>query len=120
MSGHEKRKRKQKIDTLIQSQAGSLDKFFGSKKQKESLDVVEDLENAEEQEDMGNEENENLEDNTDAGAKEPNECVDDGDHEERLNGLSLLSIEHEMVDKIDCEDIISTFAAKTARRIIFK
>ncbi|KAG5551749.1 hypothetical protein RHGRI_009985 [Rhododendron griersonianum] len=34
---------------------------------------------AEEWEDMGNEENENLEDNTDAGAKEPNVCVDEGD-----------------------------------------
>ncbi|KAI8523807.1 hypothetical protein RHMOL_Rhmol13G0100800 [Rhododendron molle] len=82
MSGHEKRKRKQRIDTLIQSQAGSLDKFFGSKKQKESSNVVENLENKEEWEDMGNEENENLEDNTDAGAKEPNECVDEGDHED--------------------------------------
>ncbi|KAI8571036.1 hypothetical protein RHMOL_Rhmol01G0085700 [Rhododendron molle] len=40
--------------------------------------------------------------------------------QERLNGLFLLSIEPEMVDMIDCEDIISTFATKTARRVIFK
>ncbi|KAG5525550.1 hypothetical protein RHGRI_032002 [Rhododendron griersonianum] len=82
MSGHKQRKRKQRIDTLIQSQAGSLDEFFGSKKQKESSNVVEDLENEEEREDMGNEEHENLEDNTDTGAKEPNECIDEGDHED--------------------------------------
>lgn len=40
--------------------------------------------------------------------------------QERLNGLSILSIEHEMADKIDCADTINTFAAKTTRSMIFK
>ena len=40
--------------------------------------------------------------------------------QERLNGLAILSIENEMAEDVDCEEIISTFAAKTARRVIFK
>ncbi|XP_058180004.1 uncharacterized protein LOC131298538 [Rhododendron vialii] len=40
--------------------------------------------------------------------------------QERLNGLAILSIESEMAEEIDCEGIISTFAAKTARRVMFK
>lgn len=40
--------------------------------------------------------------------------------QERLNGLAILSIENEMAEEIDCESLISTFVAKTARRLIFK
>ncbi|XP_070668879.1 uncharacterized protein [Malus domestica] len=40
--------------------------------------------------------------------------------QERLNGLALISIESELLDKIDYEDLIDDFAAKNARRAIFK
>ena len=40
--------------------------------------------------------------------------------QERLNGLAMLSIEKAMVDKIDYAALISTFAAKNARRVVFK
>ena len=40
--------------------------------------------------------------------------------QERLNGLSMLSIEKAIVDKIDYAALISTFAAKNARRVVFK
>ena len=48
LSGCQKRKKKQKIDELIKSQAGDIDKFFRSKNQIESSGpsvVVEDVEN---------------------------------------------------------------------------
>ena len=57
LSGFEKRKKKQRIDNLIQSQEGVLDKFFCNKKQSESSSLVEDVE-SEEQIDLGNEEQE--------------------------------------------------------------
>ncbi|XP_070668215.1 uncharacterized protein [Malus domestica] len=40
--------------------------------------------------------------------------------QERLNGLALISIESAFLDKIDYEDLIDDFAAKNARRAIFK
>jgi hypothetical protein len=40
--------------------------------------------------------------------------------QERLNGLAILFIENEMVEEIDCEVLISTFAAKIARGVMFK
>ena len=40
--------------------------------------------------------------------------------QERLNGLAMLSIEKAMVDKIDYTALINTFAAKNARRVVFK
>eukprot|EP00268_Persea_americana_P057483 TRINITY_DN6893_c0_g1_i5.p1 TRINITY_DN6893_c0_g1~~TRINITY_DN6893_c0_g1_i5.p1 ORF type:complete len:136 (-),score=19.62 TRINITY_DN6893_c0_g1_i5:701-1108(-) len=40
--------------------------------------------------------------------------------QERLNGLAMLSIEKAIVDKIDYAALISTFAAKNARRVVFK
>ena len=36
---------------------------------------------------------------------------------ERLNGLVMLSIEKEMIDKFEYESIINNFAAKKARRM---
>ena len=70
LSGFPKRKQKEKEDELIQSQAGALDKFISSKKQKESSNLVEEQEilvNEEEeilmnegQENLGNEGQENL------------------------------------------------------------
>ena len=40
--------------------------------------------------------------------------------QERLNGLAILSIEKNTVKTLDYEDLISTFAAKSARRVMFK
>ncbi|KAI8572198.1 hypothetical protein RHMOL_Rhmol01G0179100 [Rhododendron molle] len=40
--------------------------------------------------------------------------------QERLNGLAMLSIEKDMVSKLDCNSLITTFAAKNARRVMFK
>ncbi|KAI8568581.1 hypothetical protein RHMOL_Rhmol02G0212300 [Rhododendron molle] len=40
--------------------------------------------------------------------------------EERLNGLVMLSIEKDMVSKLDYNSLIITFAAKNARRVMFK
>ncbi|XP_012847861.1 PREDICTED: zinc finger MYM-type protein 1-like [Erythranthe guttata] len=40
--------------------------------------------------------------------------------QERLNGLAMLSIEKDMVRKIDYSSVISDFASKNARRVIFK
>ncbi|CAN6541615.1 unnamed protein product [Malus baccata var. baccata] len=40
--------------------------------------------------------------------------------QERLNGLALISIESDFLDKIDYEDLIDDFVAKNARRAIFK
>ncbi|XP_028118958.1 zinc finger MYM-type protein 1-like [Camellia sinensis] len=39
--------------------------------------------------------------------------------QERLNGLALLSIEKDMVDKFDYASFISDFAAKNVRRVMF-
>ncbi|KAI8564097.1 hypothetical protein RHMOL_Rhmol03G0156000 [Rhododendron molle] len=36
--------------------------------------------------------------------------------QERLNGLAMLSIEKDMVPKLDYNSLITTFAAKNARR----
>lgn len=40
--------------------------------------------------------------------------------QERLSGLALLSIEKHMVNKLDYTSLISTFASKNARRVVFK
>lgn len=40
--------------------------------------------------------------------------------QERLNGLSMMAIEKRMVDKLEYEDLINTFAAKNARRVMFR
>ncbi|GMP28586.1 hypothetical protein CsSME_00004062 [Camellia sinensis var. sinensis] len=40
--------------------------------------------------------------------------------QERLNGLAILSIEKDLVDKLDYTNLISDFAAKNARRVVFK
>ena len=40
--------------------------------------------------------------------------------QERLNGLALISIENDFIDKIDVKDLVSEFAAKNARRTIFR
>lgn len=40
--------------------------------------------------------------------------------QERLNCLALLSIEKELVHKLDYSSLIETFAAKNARRVVFR
>ncbi|KAL7120485.1 hypothetical protein ACP275_02G125900 [Erythranthe tilingii] len=40
--------------------------------------------------------------------------------QERLNGLAMLSIEKDIVRKIDYSGVINDFASKNARRVIFK
>ena len=40
--------------------------------------------------------------------------------QEILNGLAMLSIEKELVEKIDYTNVITDFTAKTARRINFR
>ncbi|XP_028121906.1 zinc finger MYM-type protein 1-like [Camellia sinensis] len=40
--------------------------------------------------------------------------------QERLNELAILSIENDLVDKLDYTNLISDFAAKNARRVVFK
>ncbi|XP_024195635.1 zinc finger MYM-type protein 1-like [Rosa chinensis] len=40
--------------------------------------------------------------------------------QERLNGLAMLSIEKKVVEKLDYANIITTFASKTARQVVFK
>ncbi|XP_074361855.1 uncharacterized protein LOC141702048 [Apium graveolens] len=40
--------------------------------------------------------------------------------QERLNGLARLSIEKDMVEKLDYVNLIDIFASKNARRVIFK
>ena len=40
--------------------------------------------------------------------------------QERLNDLAILSIEKKVVERLDYESLINTFASKTARRVIFK
>ena len=40
--------------------------------------------------------------------------------QERLNGLAILSIEKELVEKLDYVNLINTFASKNTRRVIFK
>ncbi|KAL6194958.1 hypothetical protein ACLB2K_036033 [Fragaria x ananassa] len=40
--------------------------------------------------------------------------------QKRLNGLAMLSIEKKVVDKLDYANLITTFASKTARRVVFK
>ncbi|XP_060966585.1 uncharacterized protein LOC115695425 [Cannabis sativa] len=40
--------------------------------------------------------------------------------QKRLSGLAMLSIEHDLVAKLDYVNLINTFASKNARRIIFK
>ncbi|KAF8114948.1 hypothetical protein N665_0031s0038 [Sinapis alba] len=39
--------------------------------------------------------------------------------QERLNGLSMISIEHELAEKLDYSKLINDFAGKKARRVIF-
>ena len=40
--------------------------------------------------------------------------------QDRLNGLALQSIEKDLVDKLDYTNLISDFATKNARRVVFK
>lgn len=40
--------------------------------------------------------------------------------QERLNGLAMISIENDFLGKINCDKLIDEFAAKKARRMIFK
>ncbi|XP_013617859.1 PREDICTED: uncharacterized protein LOC106324438 [Brassica oleracea var. oleracea] len=40
--------------------------------------------------------------------------------QERLNGLSMLSIERDMAEKLDCTNLMNEFAGRNARRIIFQ
>ncbi|XP_028119299.1 zinc finger MYM-type protein 1-like [Camellia sinensis] len=40
--------------------------------------------------------------------------------QERLNGLAILSIEKDLVDKLDYTNLIGDFAAKNVRRVVFK
>ena len=40
--------------------------------------------------------------------------------QEKLNGLAILCIENEMLEKIDIENIINEFACQNARKIHFK
>jgi len=40
--------------------------------------------------------------------------------QERLNGLALLSIENEMLKKLEYKNLISNFASQKARRMNFK
>ncbi|XP_058202748.1 uncharacterized protein LOC131317191 [Rhododendron vialii] len=88
MFGFEKRKRKQRVDELIQSQAGALDRFISSNKQKESSNLNEEQEILvnEEQEIVGNEGKENLgnegqENLGNQEHKEFNEQIDESGHE---------------------------------------
>ena len=87
LSGFEKRKKKQRIDNLIQSQARALDKFFCDKKQPESSSLVEDVE-SEEQINLGNKEQEDLgnENEEDLMNEKSNECLDDSDNENMDDG----------------------------------
>lgn len=57
LSRYEKRKKKQKVDALIQSQAGALDKFLTtSQKQSSSMGEEEHGDSGNEQENLGNKE----------------------------------------------------------------
>ena len=40
--------------------------------------------------------------------------------QERLNGLTILSIEREMLEKLKYKNLISNFASQKARKIDFK
>ncbi|PRQ48098.1 putative HAT dimerization domain, ribonuclease H-like domain-containing protein [Rosa chinensis] len=40
--------------------------------------------------------------------------------QERLSGLAMISIEKDIVGKLDYVNLISTFASKNARRVIFQ
>ncbi|XP_040369370.1 zinc finger MYM-type protein 1-like [Rosa chinensis] len=40
--------------------------------------------------------------------------------QERLNGLAMLSIEKDLVEKLEYSSLVETFAAKNARRVIFQ
>jgi hypothetical protein len=40
--------------------------------------------------------------------------------QERLNGLALLSIENEMLKKLEYKNLVSNFASQKARRMNFK
>ena len=37
--------------------------------------------------------------------------------QERLNGLAMIAIENDMVEKVNYEDLIDDFASKNARRV---
>lgn len=40
--------------------------------------------------------------------------------QERLSGLATLSIKKDLIEKLDYNSLISTFASQNARRVIFK
>ena len=40
--------------------------------------------------------------------------------QERLSGLAILSIENEMLEKLEYKNLISQFASQEAREIYFK
>ena len=40
--------------------------------------------------------------------------------QEKLSGLVILSIENEMLEELECKNLISQFASQKARKIDFK
>ncbi|CAH9078761.1 unnamed protein product [Cuscuta epithymum] len=94
-SGHDKLLKRRKIEKLTLSQKGALDKFIikEAKEVQEGKQAVKLLKN----------------------------YLRSTMSQERLNGLALISIEHETLQEIDIASLVDDFASKYARRMsLFK
>ena len=93
-SGNDKRKKKKRIDNLVESQRGTLHKFLKSNtspsRDLDTLAIV--------------------------VVEEPANALRSTVSQERLNGLATLCIEKRLLDEIDIETIIDDFASRNIRR----
>jgi hypothetical protein len=89
MSGAQKRKRKQREEALIQSQAGDINKYFASNKRVEREETVENLVNEEQEnlnENVVNEEQENLNDDDN---EQHDQSRNENDNEEVIQPVNM-------------------------------
>ncbi|CAL9004957.1 unnamed protein product [Prunus brigantina] len=112
-SGSQKRNKMKKIEKMIQTQKGALDKFFKTSSSIENPSnelVNESQQPISEEEEI-----------REHGTNELNVVGDQFENENEteqmsLNGLAILCIEKNMLEIIDFEEVIDDFASQNARR----
>ena len=126
-SGYERLKKRKK--KLIESQKGLMDKFVISNKQNITQNLDENLTNEQEihQKELEDDEMIQLQNVTVTFVERSfsklkliKPYLKSTMSQERLSGLTILSIENEMLEDFEYKILISQFASQNARKIFFK